>query len=269
MRRTTSSIAALAAITLAVGSTSADLIAPHSPPPTNYGPTIITVNQQTQEMDPGTPYWNADPVDKTNPELNYWIVPTTQSTYTVGGAVITNVVQKFDSDPVMGYSIDIDNTTASPMTINLSKTVTVALSQIAPVPGPTIYKGTLGISLTDNNLDGASVTDNSGASVYQASIDGSPVLELFNLTSLPGPFNVPQSFSYSVAPSDTGTDSASGGYFYPGPAVTSSMSIRLTFVLSPFDSASITSNFVVQPVPEPASLGLLGLGAFALLRRRR
>jgi hypothetical protein len=51
------------------------------------------------------------------------------------------------------------------------------------------------------------------------------------------------------------------------------MSVTTDFDLSPGDSASFSGSFVVQTVPEPASLvlGLTAMGAFALLifRSRR
>jgi hypothetical protein len=40
------------------------------------------------------------------------------------------------------------------------------------------------------------------------------------------------------------------------PAALSTIGIRLDFTLTPGDSASFTSVFVVQPVPEPASIAL-------------
>jgi hypothetical protein len=54
-----------------------------------------------------------------------------------------------------------------------------------------------------------------------------------------------------------------------GPAALTDIAIQLKFKLSPGDSASFTSVFVVQPVPEPTAITLLGLGSLALLARRR
>jgi hypothetical protein len=50
-----------------------------------------------------------------------------------------------------------------------------------------------------------------------------------------------------------------------GPAANTDIGIRLNFTLSPGDIASFTSVFVVEPVPEPSTIALIGLGAIALL----
>lgn len=54
----------------------------------------------------------------------------------------------------------------------------------------------------------------------------------------------------------------------PGPALGSTMQIRLQFALTPGDQASFTSVFVLQVVPAPAGLALLGLAGLTGRRRR-
>ena len=49
------------------------------------------------------------------------------------------------------------------------------------------------------------------------------------------------------------------------------IAIQIKFTLTPGDQASFTSVFVVEPVPEPTTIGLvsLGLAGLALAGRRR
>jgi len=54
----------------------------------------------------------------------------------------------------------------------------------------------------------------------------------------------------------------------PGPAALASIGINLEFTLTPGDSASFTSIFVVEPIPEPNTFALVALGLVGLAARR-
>ncbi len=55
----------------------------------------------------------------------------------------------------------------------------------------------------------------------------------------------------------------------PGPSNVNSIGIVITFLLSPEDTASVVSSFVVEPIPEPATATLAVLGLTFMLRRPR
>jgi hypothetical protein len=124
--------------------------------------------------------------------------------------------------------------------------------------------GSLQGGVTDNNGDGATLSTAAGSALYQGLIDGGSAAAR---TLYADPYSVSAGafLSNNVPNAAFGTPIPS----LPSPAVTTSIGIRLDFVLTPQDSASFTSNFVVV-VPEPATGALLALGlvALGLLRRR-
>jgi len=124
-------------------------------------------------------------------------------------------------------------------------------------------KATAGITITDQNGDGAELTGELGdGSAYRAVINGEPGTG-DDLATLIG------DFSAGVFGSETGEgafDDGSGGFVSVGQPV-SSISAQFEFSVSAFDAASGTSVFTV--IPTPASATLLGLGGLVALRRRR
>jgi hypothetical protein len=118
--------------------------------------------------------------------------------------------------------------------------------------------------MTDNTGDGATVSAATGSALYTALIDGASVQALYA---------APQSFSSGAFLSGNIPNTAFGTPIpsQAGPPVASSIGIRLDFLLTPGDSASFTSNFVVV-VPEPGTAllfgaGLVGLGLLGSRRR--
>jgi hypothetical protein len=158
-----------------------------------------------------------------------------------------------DADPIVNSNFSVINTTGSLQDFNVTVTVPV----FPPLPGATLTSGSLGVTVTDNNGDGATFSDRPGnsASIYRSIIDGGTHKTLFD-----EPYSL-------VAPAfGSNNDSADfglPGITEPGPPTLTSIGIQIQFALTARDSAGITSTFTV--VPEPASLALALLGAIGCL----
>jgi hypothetical protein len=163
-----------------------------------------------------------------------------------------------DNDPMISGTVAVTNNSAVVQQFTLIFTLPVA-----PI-GSTVTGGSVQGGLTDNTGDGATLATVAGSAFYTPRIDGA--------TFAPGILYAhPQSFSVGAFLSGN-VPAASFGTPIPslaGPAVASDIGIRLDFTLTPGDSASFTSVFVVQ-VPEPAAalLVLLGVGVALALARR-
>lgn len=163
-----------------------------------------------------------------------------------------------DPDPFINGAFALTNNT------NLYQTYTLIVQlPIAPAITPSsLMGGSMGGSLTDANFDALGGLSTAGPSpLYAGMIDGVQVLPIYAH---------PSSWSFAFA-GQTITipqiNSGLPGPTIPGPAVLNNIGIQHRFTLSPGDSVSFTSFFVVQ-VPEPATLSVLALGGLALLRRR-
>ena len=101
-----------------------------------------------------------------------------------------------------------------------------------------------------------------GGALYTAQLDGADWQQLKTSVS---------SFSAGSFASATIPNTSYGSPIpsLPGPAVLSSIGVKLDFSLTAFDRASFTSNNVVNPVPEPTTGALVALGLVALATRRR
>lgn len=155
---------------------------------------------------------------------------------------------------------------------NLSATTqNFVLNVSLPIPGglaaPTVMGGYVGGALNgveyfDQNLDSDVTLASVGATpIYQARLDNlvtvqGLLLGTFNAFGGPG-------VSGNISQLLWGTPIPSA----PGPAVAGSMQIRTTFSLTGGDRVSLPVNFVIEPtpVPEPASIVLIGLGVAALV----
>lgn len=166
---------------------------------------------------------------------------------------------EFDPDPWVQANYTITNNSANPIAYVFTVNLPVAPS-LSP---PNLMGGSVSGSLTDNNGNGATLTSNAPSAVYTALINGSPVATLLN-----DPFSISAGsfLSTTIGPQQFGTPIPGD----PAPNVSvNDIGIELRFTLSPGDSAAFTSVLVVEPVPEPATAGLLGLGGLAFFRRRR
>lgn len=163
-----------------------------------------------------------------------------------------------DTDPVISASFDVVNNTGATQWYTMIFTL-----PIAPAITPSsVIGGSVGVTLTDTNGSGATLSSAGGLSIYQAQIDGATVETL-----LDDPYNLAAgTFLSSV-------DSASFGNPIPsqsGPQALSTIGLRFDFNLSAGDRAAFTSVFVVEPnpVPLPATAWLFGSAVAGLIGLR-
>lgn len=179
---------------------------------------------------------------------------------TFGDLTINSWSMNVDEDPVISGITSVTNNSNAIQTFTLIFTLAIA----PPIVPSSLMGGSIQGGVTDNNGDGATLATTAGDAFYRAQIDGVNVAALYNdpASVIAGIYlsnNLPASAFGTPIPSQ------------PGPQVLTDIGIRLKFTLTPGDSASFTSNFVVLPIPEPGMAVLLGLG-FGLLgiaRRRR
>mgnify|MGYP005855811029 CR=1 FL=1 len=176
-----------------------------------------------------------------------------------GGWVLDSWNLFADPDPTISNTASVTNNTASTQSFLISVSLPTSIS-FGP---PSLIRGSIVLGGSDNNNDGVTVSSTGTNSIYNALIDGSTVRTLLD---------APQTFT---TPFPSGSVS-SGVVDFGIPveesiavATLTSIGLDIRFDLSAGDSASFTSVFDVQPIPEPGTALLLGLGLVGLAARGR
>jgi hypothetical protein len=162
-------------------------------------------------------------------------------------------------DPFTNLNFAVTNNAAITLLFSVSVTLPVA-----PQLPTTLHGGSTGGALTDANFNGlATVATSGGLPYYQGQIDGATVLPIY-----PDPYSLSASFAGQTVNVPALNPGLPGPTLPSGPAL-STIGIINRFTLTPGDTFSGNSFFVVAPVPEPSTLLLLALACLAVAGRRR
>jgi hypothetical protein len=178
----------------------------------------------------------------------------------IGGLRITNLDLSLDNDPVVSGEVAVQNMLGVTQQFTLIFTLPTG-----PIGPSTVIGGSVAGGVTDNDGNVGTLSTVNGSAFYSALIDGVTQQMLFphSVVLNAGAYDSAD----LVPPGAFGTPIPS----LPGPAVLGSIGIQYDFNLTSQDAASFTGVFVVQPVPEPSTALLVGLGLVIVARggRRR
>lgn len=161
-----------------------------------------------------------------------------------------------DPDPTITNIFSVTNNTAD----TESFVVSVSLPTSISFGPPSLIRGSIQGGATDNNFDGVTLANTGTSAIYDGLIDGTSVRTLFD-----DPTSVSGTGSVSLGALSFGIPVQESVAF----ATLTSIGLDIRFDLTAGDSASFTANFDVQPIPEPGTGLLLGLGLASLAYRRR
>ena len=175
-----------------------------------------------------------------------------------GGWVLDDWNLFADPDPTISNTASVTNNTGSTQSFLISITLPTSIS-FGP---PSFIRGSVGVTATDANNDGVTLASSGSNPIYAGLIDGAIVRTLLD---------APQSLSTPFASDSVATGVVNFGIPVQesiAVATTSTIGLDIRFDLSAGDTASFTSVFDVQPIPEPGTALLLGLGLVGLATAR-
>ena len=179
---------------------------------------------------------------------------------------IDNLDFQIDNDPIVNGSMTVTNSQ------NFTQHFTLIFTlPVSPISAPTQTSGSYRATVRDGGVDANGATlatqdpsnlgDPGYGALYTALLDGNDWQDLYLH---------PQSFSSTgTATTNVPTVTFGSPVPIPGPAVNTSIGIRLDFTLTAFDRATFTSNHLVTPEPQTGALMALGLAVLAGAKRRR
>jgi hypothetical protein len=182
-----------------------------------------------------------------------WSLPSPMILYDASAnplASLNSLTVRWDHDPLVDLTFSVQNLSSTTATFTFTSSV-----QTVNLTNPQAY-ATAGITLTDGNHNGGTLTGDFSGKAYLAYYNNSA-----DFAYLVGTFNTAAD-STNVA----NDRSPSSGRTTISGTVTQIAS-AFEFDLTPQDEASGTSNFYMTP--EPATLTLLAIGGLVALRRRR
>jgi hypothetical protein len=161
----------------------------------------------------------------------------------------------YDLDPYVLGGLSVTNNAAFTQSFMFTFSAPVSPA-LTPASN---YSGSVSGSYTVDGTAG-SVTTTGMMPLYMGRIDGADILPLY-----------PAMQSWGSAAGESGSILAEEIPYLSatGPAVLSDIEIIIRFTLTPGETATLNGNFFVEPIPEPATMALLGLGAVLLGRRKR
>jgi hypothetical protein len=178
-----------------------------------------------------------------------------------GGSTLSWNHVTLNYDPFISASVNVVNNTAFTQTYTLTFTMRIG----SPILGGSLIGGSVQGGITDSGTlgIGALSTAGPGTSMYNGLVDGITVLSLLSdVTTVP--------VRFAGDSNSTNTFAGLPGPTLPGPLnANTSIGIKHEFTLSAGDTATFSSFFQIEPVPEPACFSLLAMGALLVVRRRR
>lgn len=222
-----------------------------------------------EELDLGgvTAMWGPDGTGNSQMNMNEPELNGDGETYTmeqevwdITGNCYVELDLSYDPDPYVLAGLAVTNNAAVPQSFMFTFTAPVSPA----IATATYHGGSVGGTYTVNDSDGdglGSVSTTGMMPLYMGRIDGGDIFPLYS---------APQSWGANAG--DSGSILNTGTTYPPtilGPAVSTDIEIIIRFTLTPGETATLNGNFYVEPIPEPASLAILGLGALLLGVRRK
>jgi hypothetical protein len=223
------------------------------------GPSVVVTVKGVNAATPEQPGRTAEfkiPVQDNNGRFE---LSNARSPGTDTGWSLTDLDVSGNVDPFTSLNYSITNNAA----VTLLFTVSVTLPVVPQGPA-TVHGGSMGATLTDANFNGsATVATSGGLPLYQGQIDGVTVLSIY-----PDPYSLSVPFAGASVNVPALNPGLPGPTLPSGPAL-STIGIINRFTLSHGDIFAGNSFFVIEPVPEPNTLALLGLCVIGFAGRRR